>query len=80
MKRASASEHNYFRRIARQNSTLPVENPPKSLAEMFERLALLRLHTGKLAEAGLPSADGGDLRSHQDYLKRLRNVDHSYGT
>ena len=80
MKQASASEHNYFDRVARQNRSLPVENPPNSLAEMFERLALLRLHTGQLAEAGQPETDDGDLRSHQDYLKRLRRIDHSYST
>lgn len=80
MKQASSSERDYFRRIAIQNNELPTGNPPKSLLEMFEHLELIKHHAGQLAEAGQPHTDTGDLQSHLDYLKRLRNIDHSYGT
>lgn len=80
MEQASSSERDYFRRIAIQNSELPHGNPPKSLLEMFERLESIKLHAGELSEAGQPGTDTGDLQSHLDYLKRLRNIDHSYGT
>ena len=80
MKRASSSEQSYFHRIARQNRHLPVDRPPESLAEMFERMERLRQQMGELAEAARADTEAGDLKAHLNYLKRLRIVDHSHST
>ena len=80
MEHASSSEHNYFHRIAQQNRDLPVDKPPESLAEMFERMERLQRQMGELAETALEGTDVGDLKSHLNYLKRLRIVDHSHST
>ncbi len=78
MKHASPSEQGYFRRVALQNHKLPVEQPPRSIAEMFERLESLRDRLGHLAQPGQSGSAAGDLDSHLEYLKRLRFIDHAY--
>lgn len=75
MSTASAKEKDYFRRVAALNRALTGEQPPDSLAEAFERLDLLRLQLGPLAEPGKSGPADGDLESHLAYLNRLRSID-----
>lgn len=75
MSTASANEKDYFRRIASQNQALSQDQLPASLAEMFERLALMKSQLGPLAEPGKSGPTDGDLASHLAYLERLRSID-----
>lgn len=77
MERASPSDRDYFRRIAASNRQLPSAQLPSSLAEMFERLEVLKQQLGQLANAGQSDCDDGDIKSHLEYLKRLRSIDHA---
>ena len=78
MKRASAQERRYFRRIAAANFRLDDGGPPASLAEMFDRLEDMQRRQGPLGGAGTGGPHSGDLESHLAYLARLRSIDPAY--
>jgi hypothetical protein len=72
--RATASDRAYFARIARQNPTLPGDDVPASLAEMFDRIEQIERSLGTLARPGLSGSDDGDLASHLAFLERAKEI------
>ena len=78
MHRASASDRDYFRRVAVANARLERGQPPASLQETFERLEEMEDRLGGLGHARGPDPGGGDLASHLAYLERLRRIDPAY--
>lgn len=79
MHRASASDRDYFRRVAAANERLELPKPPGSLEEVFERLEYMEDRLGGLRHARGSDPGDGDLASHLAYLERLRRIDPAYG-
>lgn len=79
MDKASASDREYFRRVAAASERLELAKPPASLEEVFERLEGMEDRLGGLEHAPGSDPGGGDLASHLAYLERLRRIDPAYG-
>ncbi len=63
-RKASREERDYFRRVAEQNRALADEQPPRSLAKMFERRETMRCQLGPLCEPGVEGEDEAELEGH----------------
>lgn len=79
MPKASASDREYFRRVAAANERLELAKPPAFLEEVFERLEYMEDRLTGLGHARGSDPGGGDLASHLAYLERLRRIDPTYG-
>jgi hypothetical protein len=75
MKRASKNDKAYFERLRESNRKLPQPVPPASLAEMFRSLEIAERQLGPFVVPGCGEPGHGDLKSHLDYLARIRAVD-----
>ena len=75
MKRASSNDKAYFARLSENNRKLPRPVPPTSLADMFRILEITERQLGPFVAPGCAEPDHGDLKSHLDYLARIRAVD-----
>jgi uncharacterized protein YbjT (DUF2867 family) len=71
-KRPSDAERAHFRRIAEANAAEADEAPPRSLAELFERLDALRRTLGRWADPGVAGEDESELEAHVRVRERLR--------
>jgi len=70
--KASSADRDYFARVAAGQGAIADERPPASLAEMFDRLAQIRISHGALTTPGVPGDDTGDLAEHLAFLERVR--------
>jgi hypothetical protein len=73
-KRASRADREHFRRIADASGPLPEDAPPRSLAEVFERLDAIRRTLGSAATPGVAGEDEGELEAHLRVLRRGREI------
>lgn len=73
-RRASRAERAHFERIAAANAALPEDAPPRSLAEVFERLEAIRRRLGAAARPGVIGEDESELEAHLRVLRRGREI------
>ena len=70
--RASESEKAYWRKLASANARLdPVDPPPESMQDVFERMELIRRRLGRLCEPGLPPDDERAMAENREFRDRL---------
>ena len=72
--RASRADRGHFERIAAASGTLPEDAPPRSLAEVFDRLDAIRGTLGDAARPGLAGEDDSELEAHLRVLRRGREI------
>jgi hypothetical protein len=72
--RVSDADRAHFRAIAEASEPLPGEAPPRSLAEMLERLEAIRRTLGAAARPGLAGEDDSELEAHLRMLRRAEEV------
>jgi hypothetical protein len=73
-RRASRAERRHFERIAAASGALPEDAPPRSLAEVFDRLDAIRRTLGDAARPGVAGSDESELEAHLRVLRRGREV------
>ena len=73
-KQASRADREHFRRIAAASGPLPEDAPPRSLLELFERLASMRRALGAAAHPGIAGEDESELEAHLRVLRRGREL------
>jgi hypothetical protein len=72
--RISESDRAHFRAIGEVSGPLPEDGPPRSLAEMFERLDAIRRQLGAAARPGVAGEDESELEAHLRVLRRGREI------
>jgi len=68
--RVSEADRAHFRAIAEANGPLPEDAPPRSLAELFDRLEAMRRALGSLAQPEVAGEDPSELEAHRRVLRR----------
>jgi hypothetical protein len=72
--RVSEADRAHFRSVAAASLPLPDDRPPRSLAEMFERLEIIRRRLGPAARPGVVGEDESELEAHLRVLRRGREI------
>ena len=72
--RASRADRAHFERIGAASGALPEDAPPRSLAEVFDRLDAIRRTLGDAARPGLVGEDDSELEAHLRVLRRGREI------
>lgn len=73
-RRASRSERAHFERVAAASGALPEDAPPRSLAEVFERLEAIRRELGDAARPGVAGSDESELEAHLRVWRRGQEI------
>lgn len=73
-RRVSDADRAHFRAVAEASGPLPEDAPPRSLAELFDRLETLRRTLGSLAEPGVAGEDLSELEAHLRVLRRGKEI------
>ena len=72
--RVSDADRAHFRAIAEASGPLPDDAPPRSLAELFDRLDAMRRALGPLAQPGAAGEDLAELEAHVRVLRRGKEI------
>lgn len=72
--RVSEADRAHFRAIAEASGPLPEDAPPRSLAELFDRLEAMRRALGPLAQPGVAGEDASELDAHLHVLRRGKEI------
>jgi hypothetical protein len=72
--RVSDADRAHFRAVAEASGPLPEDAPPRSLAELFDRLDAMRRALGPLAQPGVAGEDLAELEAHLRVLRRGKEI------
>lgn len=73
-KRASRADRAHFERVAAASVALAEDEPPRSLAEVFDRLEAIRRTLGAAARPGLVGEDDSELEAHLRVFRLGREI------